>query len=341
MNSTNVKDRIEDYLNRIGIADYGFTSSEPFIGYANFLLNSHINPNDEHVTYFDIGYNKRIEDAGFYDPSMHLENAKSIISIILPYAMDSQEDRVKLRIVKESKLNHESEYKLSKASIFKDYHLLVKDYLIQIENFIQDELGGKAVGFCDTGPLNDKAVLLRTGKFKVLNNSLIWHPKFGSRFFIGYLITDLNLSDKGDLSPSDHQELEHEFCSKCGKCSKVCPNDAIQDHGHLTSKRCISYLTQSKKWISGELAAEGLTLAGYVYGCDLCQLVCPLNKQDIGDEYAYETVVDEYVDQDCIKDLTNREFRKIYNKSSSGWIGKKRFLRNIEENMTNIWKDGK
>ncbi len=323
MNSQNKKNKIEKFLQDIGIAEYGFTSSEPFIGYANFLESSH----NGHGTYFDVGYNKTMCDRSFYDPSHHLEGANSIITIILPYNLNRENE-------------DEEDYicRLSKASTFRDYHFLAKEYLDRIKNFIVEDLGEDAVGFCDTGPLNDKALLLRTRQFKILNNSLLWHPRFGTRFYIAYLITNMHLSDKGDLSKREYNDLKHSFCSTCGRCKEICPNGAIVTHGHLKSSRCISYLTQSKLWKDNELSTEGLSLGGYVYGCDLCQLVCPLNKQEIPARYNHQPVVNEKVDHDLIKGLSNREFKEKYGISSAGWIGKKRFLRNIRENQK-ILKD--
>lgn len=321
--------KIVKLLEDKGIADYGFVNAEPFIGYARFIVEQH----GPFATYFDIGYNRNMDEPSFYEPGMHLEGAKSIITCILPYHLDKP-----TRLDKGRDL-----LRISKASIFKDYHQLMQDKMACIVAMIE-ELGGSALSFCDTGPLNDKAVLLRTGKFKVLNNSLLCHKTYGSRFYIGYIITDLDLVDSKDhvrygeygitdevtgmgVSETDYEALYHPFCKSCGRCAKACPNGAIKVHGHLDSQKCISFLTQSKEW--SEL--DGLTLDGYVYGCDICQMVCPLNGKDLSADFSYPSIIDETVHEDTVRAMTNREFRQSYGLSSVGWIGKKRFLRNIDE----------
>ena len=306
------KINIEKKMKEIGIAEYGFVSAEPFIGYADFVIKHH----KDFATYFDIGYNKSMDEKEFYAPREHLEYAKSVIPVILPYHMDKTNKSDK----------NDNMYRISKATIFRDYHYLMQEKMAKLLDCIENECQGRGIAFCDTGPLNDKAVLLRTGKFKVLNNSLLWHKHYGSRFYIGYIITDLLLSNDNDSAA--YKELFHPFCKTCGKCAAACPNGAINDHGHLNSKKCISFLTQSKEW--EEL--EGLTLNGYVYGCDICQMVCPLNGVNLASEFKYQALIPERINIEDIDQLTNRQFRNIYGKSSAGWIGKKRFIRNMIEN---------
>ncbi len=140
--------------------------------------------------------------------------------------------------------------------------------------------------------------------------------------------SDINIIKKNQ-EDNNHLKMAHPYCETCGKCANACPNKAIQKHGHLIGERCISYLTQSNDWDK----LTDMTLSGYIYGCDICQMVCPLNKIDLSEKYSYEPVIGEYVELEDIEKLSNREFKAIYNNSSAGWIGKKRFIRNIKENM--------
>ncbi len=309
------------YLKDKGISEVGFSNAEPLNEYAFFIEHHH----SDRATYLDVGYGKRCEDASWYDPKAHLADARSVIALLLPYdmQMDHPGTRKPLRI--------------SKASIFMDYHRLMEDKLRLLTEHIKKEYGMDSVAFCDTGPLNDKAVLLRTGTVKLLRNSLLCHPKYGSRFYIGYVITSLDLACGNPYANEDLTVHMHPFCNNCGRCQRICPNEAIEDFGYLNAKRCISFLTQSRDW---EILPEDLTLDGYVYGCDSCQLVCPLNGVSLKEKYGYKPVVDEEVHEEQIQSLSNREFRNLYGASSAGWIGKKRFLRNCRQNRTETQSDG-
>jgi epoxyqueuosine reductase len=305
------QEKIKAYLQNKGIQAVGFSSGNPMLDYAFFIEKEHA----EKAGYFDIGYNKSLEDKSWYTPKEHLESVQSIITLLLPYSMDFKRGENK-------PMNS-----ISKASLFQDYHLTMHKDLDDLKAFIELEFQEKSIGFCDTGPLNDKAILLRTGTVQLLRNSLLFHPLFGSRFYIGYLLTTLDCSA---VDTPFSESLYHPYCSSCGKCAAACPNQAIVEHGHLETKRCISFLTQSSHW--SELDS-GLTLAGYVYGCDICQLVCPLNGKDLSRDYTYQALVKEGIELDEIKAMTNKAFKLKYNRTSAGWIGKKRFIRNAEWNL--------
>lgn len=307
---------IENYLKAKGIMTVGFCDAEPILDYAFFVNKEH----HEHGNYFDVGHGKDLTDDRWYNPKAHLPSACSIITILLPYNLKFERHKAK------------PELALSKAAIFEDYHQMMKRNIEELTLYIEETYSKASIGFCDTGPLNDKAVLLKTDTVQILRNSLLYHKDYGSRFYIGYVITELDVFGNEDHKMTNDRNIEdyyHPYCKQCGKCAKSCPNKAIVDHGHLCSQKCISFLTQSKQW---EELPDDLTLKGYVYGCDICQLVCPLNGKNL-EAFAYNNVVSESVSIEDIESYTNREFKAIYNQSSAGWIGKKRFLRNAKWNM--------
>ncbi len=306
---------IQEYAQSIGIADIGFCDAKLNIGYANFIKER----KQATKSYLDVDY--KVTTSETYDPSIHLDQAKTIIALIYPYHMDfSKKDQLQ-----------SDEVRISKASIFTDYHASVLKQCHQLETYLQRTYAANTKAYSDMGPLNDKSILLRTGLVKIGRNSLLIHPKFGSRFYIGYILTDLDMGieTKGIESFDEYQRYFHPFCQTCGRCARSCPNHAIQTFGRLTSKRCISFLTQSKGWNESlnELDND-LTLDSYVYGCDTCQRVCPLNGIPL-DAFDHEGLVEPNQKVNNLLSLSNRGFKEKFGQTSTGWIGNKRFKRNI------------
>ena len=308
---------IREYAQSIGIADIGFCDAKPIIGYANFVKDRHA----EDKCYLDVDYQNISEE--IYDPSLYLENAKTIIGILYPYQMDFLD--------KETLASHE--VRISKASVFNDYHREILAQCKQIEVYIKNTYKANTKAYSDTGPLNDKSILLRTGLVRIGRNSLLLHPKFGSRFYFAYIITDLDLGiqSKAIDNIEEYQSFFHPFCAQCGRCAQSCPNHAIEKFGQLTSNRCISFLTQSKQWQESlNEVDERLTLDGYIYGCDTCQRVCPLNGIPL-DAFKREVMVESIQKTEDLLKLTNREFKEKFGATSAGWIGNKRIKRNINQ----------
>lgn len=310
--------KIQAYAQSIGIADLGFCTAEPNIGYANFIQQR----KTESKCYLDTDFSTT--SSKVYDPSHYVQGAKTILVIIYPYAMEfSRQDN----------LTHD-QVRISKASISRDYHAQILEQCSHLEAYLQTNYNAKTKAYADMGPLNDKSILLQTGLVKIGRSSLLIHPKFGTRFYIGYILTDLPLelpTVPPLQSPSDYSSFFHPYCQTCGRCAKSCPNQAIVNFGQLTSHRCISYLTQSKHWDTFlDEIDPTLTLDGYVYGCDTCQRVCPLNGISLED-YRRPMLVEPIQSVDELMQLSNRSFKNKFGQTSAGWIGNKRFKRNIQQ----------
>jgi epoxyqueuosine reductase len=150
-----------------------------------------------------------------------------------------------------------------------DYHDVMLDRLQQLHAWIDSQIGRHVTGkaYVDTGPILERDLARRAGLGWFGKNTMLINPRAGSFFFLGALLIDLDLA----TDPS----FEGDHCGTCQRCIDACPTGAILEPRVLDSTRCISYLTIELK---GDIPAEHHTAIGeHLYGCDVCQSVCPWN----------------------------------------------------------------
>jgi epoxyqueuosine reductase len=152
-----------------------------------------------------------------------------------------------------------------------DYHDAVLNRLRDVENKLRDAAGGSQLQtrcYVDTGPLVERVYAKYAGIGWIGKNTCILNQKLGSWLFLGVILTSLELSP--DLPAPDR-------CGSCTRCIDACPTDALIAPYQLDSNRCISYLTIEKR---GSIAEEMRAGMGHeVFGCDICQDVCPWNRR--------------------------------------------------------------
>ena len=199
-----------------------------------------------------------------------------------------------------------------------DYHVIVRDKLKQLGNYLS-EIGAETVeGFVDIGPEVDKNLAYHAGLGFYGRNSLLINPRLGSYFFIGYILTDLKLEPDRPMEAS---------CKGCGRCAAACPGGAL-DSG-FNAEHCVSAITQKK----GELTPEEKALikkAGYVFGCDICQKVCPHNDIDFEPmpEFTQNQIFN--LKSEMFDGLSKREFKEKFGGYAFAWRGKAVLLRNLK-----------
>jgi epoxyqueuosine reductase len=155
----------------------------------------------------------------------------------------------------------------------KDYHQALQPRLKEIEVAIQQlasqhGLTAETRSYVDTGPIVERVYAKYAGLGWIGKNTCLIHPKLGSFFFLGVILTSLELAP-GLPSP--------DRCGSCTRCIEACPTEAIVAPGKLDSRRCIAYLTIEKH---GAIPLEFRDQVGHhIFGCDICQDVCPWNNK--------------------------------------------------------------
>lgn len=201
------------------------------------------------------------------DPRLLVENARSVISVLLNYYPAAKQTDPEAPV-------------LSKYAYGTDYHFVMKEKLGKLLNYIQTEIApceGRC--FVDSAPVLDRAWAARAGLGWIGKNTNLISPEHGSFFFIGELIIDLELNES--------KKIAHNHCGNCSRCIDACPTQALVAPYVLDARRCISYQTiENHGEIDPELKGK---FQNRVFGCDICQDVCPWNlKSEPHDEAAFE-----------------------------------------------------
>ncbi|MDQ3070484.1 MAG: tRNA epoxyqueuosine(34) reductase QueG [Acidobacteriota bacterium] len=151
-----------------------------------------------------------------------------------------------------------------------DYHVVIERRLEAFEQWLREEAGGDCVTrrYVDTGPISEKAVAARAGLGWVGKNTCLINQQLGSWLFLGEILTTL---------PLDPDQPAADRCGTCTLCIDACPTAAITEPYQLDARKCLSYLTIEHR---GDLPeAAQASIGSHVYGCDICQDVCPWNRR--------------------------------------------------------------
>jgi len=186
-----------------------------------------------------------------------------------------------------------------------DYHDILWNRLAQLLAWLQLQRPGcRGRGVVDTAPLLERDFARRAGLGWFGKNTMLINKRLGSYFFIGALLTDL------ELHPDSPHETSH--CGSCSACLDACPTNAFVGPGVLDSRRCISYLTiELRRPVSDELRPG---MGDWLFGCDVCQEVCPWNrKAPSGREPAFAARAEiEGIDPMELLSISNEEFRRRF-----------------------------
>lgn len=214
--------------------------------------------------------------------------------------------------------------KISKYAYGKDYHDIIRDKLRKIVDDIEDEIGGiMSRVFVDSAPVLEKAWAQKCGLGWVGKNGCLINETKGSFFFIGTIITDMEL--KYD------EAVYKDRCGSCEKCMDSCPNKAIIAPGVIDANKCISYLTIEHK--GGFAEERKVMLDNWIFGCDTCQDVCPWNRfsrPHEEPEFLPSAELSGMKDADWLK-LDKQTFDELFTGTAVKRTGYDALRRNIEK----------
>jgi epoxyqueuosine reductase len=245
---TKMKEKIIEIANKVGFDLIGFSICEKVE--EEFI--------DFYITYLKNNYNgemkyleKNIEKK--FDPKKILQDAKTIISLGVNYYTEIPEDCLFPRYL--TRVDYHIEVKRMLYEFVKELKKLIKDIKYKF--------------FVDSSPIFEKYWARKSGIGFTGKNSLIINKNFGSFIFLSEVIINV------EIEPD--KEMEN-LCGNCRKCIESCPTGAIIKEGIIDARKCISYLTIEKKSKLNEIEESYIKKGNKIFGCEICQDVCPFNK---------------------------------------------------------------
>lgn len=302
-NDVSYSDRIKQKAHELGFSACGITQArkleEEEVRLKNFLdLCYH-----GKMGYLARHFEKRL------DPTLLVAGAKSIVVVLLNYFPYRLQTGSGVPVI-------------SKYAYGKDYHLVIKEKLKQLNNFINAEIGpSEGRMFTDSAPVLERAWAVQAGLGWIGKNGLLLNKELGSFFFIGELIIDLGLEYD--------EPYRKEHCGSCNQCLSACPTHALLEPYILDARKCISYLTiELKDEIPEKHKAQLMSRA---FGCDICQDVCPWNQ------HPKPTSVDDFnphpdflkMTREEWENLSKEKFDKLFHESSVKRAGYEKLVQNI------------
>ena len=294
------KDELKALAKQCGFDACGITNTAPLKEEEDHYLQWLAEGRQGEMQWLERNVEKRL------DPQQLMPGARSVICLIHNYQPSEE-------------IN--TDYKIARYAYGEDYHFVLKKKMQPILGWLEAQGSRIHRAFTDSAPLMERALAARAGLGWIGKNSLLLNREGGSWFFLAEILTDLEIPpDEGGM---------RDYCGGCVQCITACPTQAITEARVLDARRCISYLTielNKEQQIPSDLAA---LYQDWIFGCDICQEVCPWNR-DVKphSEAAFQPAFQ-------LMDLRRKDweemgefaFRSIFRRSPlkrSGWKGLQR-----------------
>jgi len=245
--------KVREKALELGFDMCGFARAEPLDREA-FRLEEWLNQNRQgSMSWMENNFEKRV------DPTKLVPGSKSVVSVIASYRFEENERHDQ----------QTNQPKIAKYARGRDYHKLFKNRLKKLFFYTKDLVGDiDGHFFVDSAPVMDKEWARRSGLGWTGKNGNLLKKKFGSWFLIGEMIVDI---------PFVYDAPQTDHCGSCTKCIDACPTDAIYEPYRIDATRCISYLTIELKEKMDQKYESAI--GEWIFGCDICQDVCPWNRK--------------------------------------------------------------
>jgi epoxyqueuosine reductase len=288
----NIEQNIKNKALELGFLDCGFAKARKLTEHESQLKNWLSQGYHGEMKYMENHFEKRL------DPTQLVDGAKTVIVLAYNYFP--------------KKLQNPQAPQIAKYAYGEDYHVVVKDQCFSLFNYIK-ELLPSAQGRCfvDSAPVMERQWAQIAGLGWLGKNSLLLKKGVGSYFFLAEIIIDQEI----EASPAfltDH-------CGECTRCIDACPTQAIVSEGVVDATKCLSYISIEKR--SELTSPEKELIQNHVFGCDICQDVCPWNR--FAEPHNQERFEPQIVqqenwlewDRDRWKNLNESEFKAHFGKS--------------------------
>lgn len=299
------KEKIKQHALNLGFSKIGFANPEKLEVEGRKLAEWLSNNYHGDMKWMEEDIEKRL------DPKLIFPKVKSVIVLAANYYSD-------IRRSKDIGVG-----KISRYAWGDDYHIVVKNKLNTLLTYIK-AINPKADGkvYVDSGSVMEKIWAQRAGIGWQGKHSILISPQFGSCFFIGIIFINLELEADNNINDQ---------CGDCTLCIDACPTNAIVEPYVLDARKCISYQTiENKGTMEPELTGK---FQNWIYGCDICQDVCPWNQK-----FATVTKNSEFYPREYninpnlseLESISSEQFMEKFKNSPIKRIKHKKFIENIK-----------
>jgi epoxyqueuosine reductase len=265
MVNTSATTRISERASQLGFAMAGVVRAEKFPELAR---------QEEWLVRGYAGEMKYLSDARRSDPQATLPGVRSVIVCALPYNTEHARTEQAWKELDDATETSGPRGWISRYAWGGDYHEVLREKLEMMLDALREQYPQpfEARIYADTGPINERVLAKHAGLGWLGKNTLLLNERVGSFFFLGVILTTLDLQPTLGISEAPPADR----CGTCRKCIDACPTDALVEPYVMDARKCISYLTIELRGAIPEQLRE--PMGQHIFGCDICQDVCPWNR---------------------------------------------------------------